>query len=344
MAQSVSIENVSFGYGSALVLNDVNLSIKPGEYFCFLGPSGSGKTTLLRLVAGFGTPSTGRIKIGERDVTHLPPWERNLGMVFQSYALWPHMTVAKNVAFGLERRKVSRAEINRKVQAALERVGLAHLADRRPAQLSGGQQQRVALARTLVIEPSVLLLDEPLSNLDAKLRTEMRIELKRLQRELGITTIYVTHDQEEANAAADRIAVLDGGIIQQIGTPVEMYDHPANRFVAAFLGTANLIEGKIEGGKFGSPSGFTLDGISAPAGPACVSIRPQHVTVGPAGKGIPGVVEEREFLGETARYRIKSGNHRLIVDEPHRRDFEPREVGADVGLVIDTKQVSVLHD
>jgi iron(III) transport system ATP-binding protein len=344
MAQSVSIENVSFGYGGALVLNDVSLSIEPGEYFCFLGPSGSGKTTLLRLVAGFGMPSSGRIRIGDRDVTHLPPWSRNLGMVFQSYALWPHMTVAKNVAFGLERRKVSRAEVTRKVAAALERVGLAHLADRRPAQLSGGQQQRVALARTLVIEPSVLLLDEPLSNLDAKLRTEMRIELKRLQRELGITTIYVTHDQEEANAAADRIAVLDGGIIQQIGTPVEMYDHPANRFVAAFLGTANLIEGKIEGGKFGSPSGFALDGMTARAGPACVSIRPQHVTVGPAGSGIPGIVEEREFLGETARYRIKSGNHRLIVDEPHRRDIEPREPGANVGLIIDTKQVSILHD
>src|SRR5690349_1921503 len=266
MATSVSIENVSFGYGRALVLDDVSLAIEPGEYFCFLGPSGSGKTTLLRLIAGFGTPSQGRILIGGKDVTHLPPWERNLGMVFQSYALWPHMTVAKNVAFGLERRKLPRAEIQRKVQAALERVGLAHLADRRPAQLSGGQQQRVALARTLVIEPAVLLLDEPLSNLDAKLRTEMRVELKRLQRELGITTIYVTHDQEEANAAAGRIAVLDGGKIQQIGSPVDMYDHPANRFVAAFLGTANLIEGKIDGDRF-LAEGIVLDAIKAPSGP-----------------------------------------------------------------------------
>ncbi len=344
MATSVSIENVSFGYGRALVLDDVSLAIEPGEYFCFLGPSGSGKTTLLRLVAGFGTPSKGRIVIDGKDVTHLPPWERNLGMVFQSYALWPHMTVAKNVAFGLERRKLPRAEIDRKVQAALERVGLAHLADRRPAQLSGGQQQRVALARTLVIEPAVLLLDEPLSNLDAKLRTEMRVELKRLQRELGITTIYVTHDQEEANAAAGRIAVLDGGKIQQIGSPVDMYDHPANRFVAAFLGTANLIEGRIENGRFTSVDGIALDGVAGKAGAACVSIRPQHITVGPAGSGIAGVVEEREFLGETTRYRIKAGNHLLIVDEPHRRDIEPREVGTPVTLAIDTKQIATLHE
>jgi iron(III) transport system ATP-binding protein len=343
MATSVSIENVSFGYGGALVLNDVSLSIEPGEYFCFLGPSGSGKTTLLRLVAGFGTPSKGRIVIGGKDVTHFPPWERNLGMVFQSYALWPHMTVAKNVAFGLERRKLPRAEVSRKVAAALERVGLSRLADRRPSQLSGGQQQRVALARTLVIEPSVLLLDEPLSNLDAKLRTEMRVELKRLQRELGITTIYVTHDQEEANAAAGRIAVLDGGKIQQIGSPVDMYDHPANRFVAAFLGTANLVEGKIEEGRF-LADGIVLDGINAPSGLACVSIRPQHIAVQVSGTGLPGVVEEREFLGETTRYRIKAGSHRLIVDEPHRRDIGPREVGAMVGLVVDTKQISILRD
>lgn len=342
MAQSVSIENVSFGYGGAPVLDGVSLEVEPGEYFCFLGPSGSGKTTLLRLVAGFGTPSQGRIKIGGKDVTHLPPWERNLGMVFQSYALWPHMTVAKNVAFGLERRKLSRAEVNRKVEAALARVGLSHLAGRRPSQLSGGQQQRVALARTLVIEPSVLLLDEPLSNLDAKLRTEMRVELKRLQRELGITTIYVTHDQEEANAAASRIAVLDGGKIQQIGSPVDMYDHPASRFVAAFLGTANLIEGKIEGDRF-LAEGIVLDAVKAPPGPVCISIRPQHIAVQPSGTGFPGVVEEREFLGETTRYRIKAGDHRLIVDEPHRRDIEPREVGTMVGLAVDTKQVSILR-
>jgi iron(III) transport system ATP-binding protein len=171
----------------------------------------------------------------------------------------------------------------------------------------------------------------------------MRVELKRLQRELGITTIYVTHDQEEANAAAGRIAVLDGGKIQQIGSPVDMYDHPANRFVAAFLGTANLLEGKIEGDRFLAGS-VVLDAISAPTGPACISIRPQHIAVQPSGTGFPGVVEEREFLGETTRYRIKAGEHRLIVDEPHRRDIEPREVGTMVGLAVDTKQISILRD
>ena len=230
MSRGVSIEHVTFGYGATAVLDDVSLDVQKGEFFAFLGPSGSGKTTLLRLVAGFGTPNAGRILIGDRDVTQLPPWSRNVGMVFQSYALWPHMTVAKNVAFGLERRNVSRADVARRVEAALDLVGLSAYADRRPAQLSGGQQQRVALARTVVIEPEVLLLDEPLSNLDAKLRVEMRSELRALQRKLGITAIYVTHDQEEANAVADRIAVLDGGRIQQIGTPVELYDHPANRF------------------------------------------------------------------------------------------------------------------
>jgi iron(III) transport system ATP-binding protein len=343
MPASVSIENVSFGYGEALVLDDVSLSIEPGEYFCFLGPSGSGKTTLLRLVAGFGTPSKGRIVIDGKDVTHLPPWERNLGMVFQSYALWPHMTVAKNVAFGLERRKLPRAEIDRKVQAALERVGLAHLAGRRPAQLSGGQQQRVALARTLVIEPAVLLLDEPLSNLDAKLRTEMRVELKRLQRELGITTIYVTHDQEEANAAADRIAVLDGGKIQQIGPPTEMYDHPATRFVASFLGPANLIEGKIEGGRFLAEDGISIGGVTGASGPDCDSLRPHHIKLGPAGSGIPAIVNEQEFLGESTRYRISVGHHKFIADEPHHRDRALWEVGSTIGLSIDEKQVSVLR-
>ena len=200
----------------------------------------------MRLIAGFGTPTAGRILIGERDVTRLPPWSRNVGMVFQSYALWPHMSVRKNVAFGLERRKFNRAEIERKVADALELVGLSDFAERRPAQLSGGQQQRVALARTIVIEPEVLLLDEPLSNLDARLRVEMRVELRQLQRKLGITAIYVTHDQEDANSIADNIAVLDQGRIQQIGTPIELYDRPANRFVATFLGTANLIEGAIE--------------------------------------------------------------------------------------------------
>ena len=247
MTSGVAIEQVSFSYGANLIIDNVSLDIAKGEFFAFLGPSGSGKTTLLRLIAGFGIPSSGRILIDEKDVTHLAPWSRNVGMVFQNYALWPHMTVSKNVAFGLERRRLPKAEIRRKVADVLQLVGLTEFADRRPAQLSGGQQQRVALARTLVIEPTVLLLDEPLSNLDAKLRIEMRSELRQLQQKVGITTVYVTHDQEDANSVADRIAVLDRGRIQQVGTPIELYDHPASRFVAGFLGTANMIDGEVQG-------------------------------------------------------------------------------------------------
>src|SRR5215210_6742785 len=283
MARGVSIEHVTFGYGTTLVLDDISLEVQRGEFFCFLGPSGSGKTTLLRLIAGFGAPSAGRILVGDSEVTRLPPWSRNVGMVFQSYALWPHMSVAKNVAFGLERRKVSRREINRRVGAALDLVGLSSYAERRPAQLSGGQQQRVALARTLVIEPDVLLLDEPLSNLDAKLRVEMRAELKTLQRKLGLTAIYVTHDQEEANAIADRIAVLDGGRIQQIGPPAELYDQPANRFVATFLGTANLIEGVVDASGRFQAGAFVLDKVGGAPGPACISIRPQDIGISTNG-------------------------------------------------------------
>ena len=320
MVHGVTIDGVSFGYGETPVLDAVSLQVAKAEFFAFLGPSGSGKTTLLRLIAGFGTPRTGRILIGSRDVTSVAPWNRNVGMVFQSYALWPHMTVAKNVAFGLQRRRLARATIERKVDAALELVGLSAFADRRPAQLSGGQQQRVALARTIVIEPEVLLLDEPLSNLDAKLRLEMRAELRRLQRNLGITAIYVTHDQEEANAIADRIAVLNDGRIQQIGTPVDLYDHPANPFVATFLGTVNLIEGRVEAdGGFVSGAGFALTGIGGPTGAACISIRPQDIALEPAGTGLAATIAEHEFLGAVSRYRISVGRHEVIADVPHRR-------------------------
>jgi iron(III) transport system ATP-binding protein len=343
MARGVSIEHVTFGYGATPVLEDVSLEVERGQFFAFLGPSGSGKTTLLRLIAGFGTPTVGRILIGERDVTRLPPWSRNVGMVFQSYALWPHMNVRKNVAFGLERRKLSRAEIDRKVADALDLVGLSDFADRRPSQLSGGQQQRVALARTVVIEPEVLLLDEPLSNLDARLRVEMRVELRQLQRKLGITAIYVTHDQEDANSIADSIAVLDHGRIQQIGSPIELYDRPANRFVATFLGTANLIEGTIEpGGRFVA-DGIALPKVGGAPGRACISIRPQDISVGPNGSGIPVRIAEREFLGGITRYHTQSGTQSIVVDVPHRRGMQAHAVGDTIGLVIEPAQISVLR-
>jgi iron(III) transport system ATP-binding protein len=343
MSRGVAIEHVSFSYGNSRIIDDVSLDIAKGQFFAFLGPSGSGKTTLLRLIAGFGVPSSGRILINEQDVTRLPPWSRNVGMVFQSYALWPHMTVAKNVAFGLERRRRPKADIHRKVEAALNLVGLAEFAERRPAQLSGGQQQRVALARTLVIEPTVLLLDEPLSNLDAKLRVEMRSELRQLQQTIGITTIYVTHDQEDANAVADRIAVLDKGRIQQIGTPIELYDHPASRFVASFLGTANMIDGHIRpDGRFVA-DGLVVDSVGGPAGPAAVSVRPQDIAIAAVGTGIRATVSAREFLGSVTRYRLKVGSGNLTVDVPHRRDVEPVAVGADVGVMIDPRQAVILR-
>jgi iron(III) transport system ATP-binding protein len=262
-------------------------------------------------------------------------------MVFQSYALWPHMSVAKNVAFGLERRRRPRAEVRQKVDAVLALVGLSALADRRPAQLSGGQQQRVALARTLVIEPDVLLLDEPLSNLDARLRVDMRAEIKALQRKLGITTIYVTHDQEEANATADRMAVLDAGRIQQLGRPIDLYDAPANRFVATFLGTVNLIEGRIEGGRF-IADGLALDRVDGASGPACISIRPQDVSIAAAG-AVTATVMAREFLGSVVRYRVRAGAHTIVVDVPHRRGDAVHAAGAEVGLVLDPGHVTVLR-
>jgi iron(III) transport system ATP-binding protein len=341
MSRGVSISRVSFGYGSTVVLDDVSLEIAPGEFFAFLGPSGSGKTTLLRLVAGFGRPASGRISIGGRDVTDLPPWSRNVGMVFQSYALWPHMTVRKNVAFGLEQRRIPRAEIARRVADALRLVGLADLAERRPAQLSGGQQQRVALARTLVIEPDVLLLDEPLSNLDAKLRHEMRGEIRALQRKLGITAIYVTHDQEEANAIADRIAVIDKGRIQQVGAPVELYDNPVNRFVATFLGAANVIEGELAAdGSFSAGKALRIVGLEGPPGRACIAVRPQAIALDSGG--IAAEIIGREFLGGTVRYRARVDDSVLTVDVPHLRAQKVYEIGARAELRIDPRQVVLL--
>jgi iron(III) transport system ATP-binding protein len=342
---SVEVERVSFGYGATRVLEDVSLSVRKGEFFAFLGPSGSGKTTLLRLVAGFGMPDQGRILIGGKDMTRTPPWSRNVGLVFQSYALWPHMTVGQNVAFGLERRRVPRAERERRVRAALDLVGLASLVDRRPAQLSGGQQQRVAIARTLAIEPEVLLLDEPLSNLDAGLRAGVRQELVELQRRLGLTTILVTHDQEEANAAADRMAVLDGGRVLQVGAPAELYDRPANRFVAGFLGTANLIEGEVAEGGF-RVAGATLP-LAEPAAPgrATLALRPQGIRLlREAGGALPARVLRAEFLGGHVRYTLDAGEGlRLTAEEPHLRGVAPLAPGAAVGVAIDPGQASLLR-
>jgi len=364
-AVGVNIENVNLYFGNNHVLRDLTLKIEPGEFFAFLGPSGCGKTTLLRLIAGFGRAQTGKIRIGEEDVTSYPPWKRNLGMVFQSYALWPHMTVWKNVAFGLEERRFPKSEIHRRVGAVLDLVDLVDLADRRPSQLSGGQQQRVALARTIVVEPKVLLLDEPLSNLDAKLRIQMRQELLLLQRKLAITTIFVTHDQEEANTMADRIAVMNEGVVQQVGTPTELYDNPANRFVASFIGTANLLDGALSTVD-GKPVFRTTDGLTVPLASEAASrmtrgvkgcsivFRPQNVTIRPAEEGdyqggdrqgtvsIGGIVQHREFLGSLIRYTVAVGERTILVDDAHHRGQPALSVGTSATLGLASEQVILL--
>lgn len=242
----IELKNVTRRFDDVLALDRVNLKIDAGEFFVLLGPSGCGKTTLLRILAGFDQPETGRVFFGERDVTAVPPHERDTGMVFQNYALWPHMTVWKNVEYGLTMRNMARHERDQKVKRALEMVQMSNYAQRAPNQLSGGQQQRVALARALVIEPGVVLLDEPLSNLDARLRLEMREQLQDLQRALGVTMIYVTHDQKEALAMGDRIAVMQMAEVAQVGTPRAVYMQPATRFVADFIGETNLISGEIK--------------------------------------------------------------------------------------------------
>lgn len=339
----IRIEDVHLSFGDTKVLAGINMEIRPGEFFAFLGPSGSGKSTLLRAIAGFGPRPQGRILIGGRDVADLPPWKRNVGMVFQSYALWPHLSVRRNVAFGLEERRMPRREIGPKVEAALDLVGLLHLADRMPSQLSGGQQQRVALARTVAVEPQVLLLDEPLSNLDAALRVQMRRELLALQRKLGLTTIFVTHDQEEANTTSDRMAVLDGGVIQQIGTPQELYDTPANGFVAGFLGTANILEGRMDGAHFVTRGGSRLAVGAARADAGRMVLRPQNVTLeGPGGDGIAGAVRHREFLGSQIRYLVDTADGQMIVDTLHAAGNPGHAAGTQVTLRIDSRTAPLL--
>src|SRR6516165_7955262 len=258
MAQ-LDIAGLAKRYGDFYAVRDVSLGIRDGEFLVLLGPSGCGKTTTLRMVAGFIEPTAGHVKLGGSDVTLLPPWKRNAGMVFQSYALFPHLSVAQNVAFGLEMRKLPKADIARRVEETLALVRLAGYGGRLPRQLSGGQRQRVALARALAIRPDVLLLDEPLSNLDAKLRQEVRVEIRELQRQLGLTTVMVTHDQEEALTMADRLVVMNEGSVHQVGNQRDLYERPADRFVAGFVGRTTFLEGKVEAaGRFRTDGGLML--------------------------------------------------------------------------------------
>ncbi|WP_126428219.1 ABC transporter ATP-binding protein [Brevibacillus marinus] len=354
----VTLEQVSKHFGSVRGVAELDVEIRPGEFFTFLGPSGCGKTTTLRMIAGFYFPTSGRIRFGERDVTDLPPNKRNTGMVFQNYALFPHMSVFENIAFGLQVRKLPRQEIKKRVERALALVHLEGYGGRRIDQLSGGQQQRVALARALVIEPQILLLDEPLSNLDAKLREDTRLEIKRLQLELGITTIYVTHDQAEAMAMSDRILVMNSGIVQQIGTPDEIYNRPLNRFVASFIGETNLWEGTVsrlagEEAELTLAPGLVLSGIRTNASPLCrlapgerttVSIRPECIReAGPQEQRnvVRGKILVAEFTGANVHYVARIGSLLLratFVNQGHRL----RRRGEELALHIPAESIYFL--
>jgi len=303
--EHVLFANIRKAFGDHVAIEDLNLSIAKGEFLTLLGPSGCGKSTTLRILAGFLSPDAGRISIGGQNVTNVPANKRDNGIVFQGYALFPHMTVAQNVAFGLEMRRVTKSEIEKRMARALEMVRLANLADRLPRQLSGGQQQRVALARAIVIEPSVLLLDEPLSALDAKLRVEVRNDIRSLQKALNLTTIFVTHDQEEALSLSDRIVVMNNGVIQQAGTPREIYQNSRTRFVASFIGNTNFLEGETKDGIFVTNFGAKLAyrGARPTDRYNVISVRPEAIELLPRANGssqcncLPGTVKEIEYLG-----------------------------------------------
>ncbi|MDT8391653.1 MAG: ABC transporter ATP-binding protein [Lentisphaeria bacterium] len=305
-----------FGAGAQAcrAVDSVDLRIAEGEFFFLLGPSGCGKTTLLRMLAGLVDPTEGCIRFAGKDVTNVPVHKRDTAMVFQNYALWPHMTVQENVEFGPRMRKVSKDERRRRVRERLAMVKIEHLSQRKPRQLSGGQQQRVAVARALAAEPACLLLDEPLSNLDAQLRLEMRGQLRDIVKSSGATAVYVTHDQKEALAMADRMAVMKDGKIAQLGTPVELYDRPASRFVAEFIGEANFISGRLaaaeDGGAVETAAGMISvssvgPDVAKPGAPVTCCVRPERIILRPKGEGgLPGIVTQRIYQGETVQYRV----------------------------------------
>ena len=334
---SVSLQGLSKSFAGAIkALDTVSLDIGAGEFFALLGPSGCGKTTTLRLVAGFETPDEGRIVVGGRDVTEMPVHRRDMGVIFQSYALFPHRTVAENVAFGLRMRRIPRQEIARRVSAALAQVALTGLEGRRPAQLSGGQQQRVALARAIVIEPPVLLCDEPLGALDRRLRQQMQFELKQLQKQLGVTLLFVTHDQEEALALSDRIAVMNAGRIEQVGSPHEIYERPRTRFVADFVGEINIIDGAWSGGLLLAADGQAMPApaAGARAGPGAIAIRPERTVMSAPQAGLlSGRIVTANFLGGQTLYRIVAENGASILVKEGRGEANPaRAIGERVGV------------
>ncbi len=337
----LAIEHLTKSYGANQVVQRFDLDVKPGEFITFLGPSGCGKTTTLRMIAGFESATSGVIRLEGRDVTHLAPNARDIGMVFQNYALFPNMTAAGNVAFGLRIAKRPATEIAARVAEMLDLVKLPQLADRYPYQMSGGQQQRVALARALATKPKLLLLDEPLSALDAKVRVALRDELKALQRNLGITTVFVTHDQEEALSMSDRIVVMSEGRIEQLGTPFEIYNRPKTRFVASFIGTLNILEVQVVDAASGA---IRIDGqearvgrqIPSRAGAGCsVALRPEAVSLQDPGNGcnrVRGTIEDVAFLGAVVRIKVGVGGSRILLDRFNSPGLPPPVPGESVTL------------
>jgi ABC-type Fe3+/spermidine/putrescine transport system ATPase subunit len=350
--RKLSLIGLGKNFGSTPAVIDFSLSLHPGEFVSLLGPSGCGKTTTLRMIAGFMKPSSGRIEVNGQTVSSpdnvVAPERRGMSMIFQSYAIWPNMTVGQNVAFGLKLRKISSAEVTERVNRILDTVQLRHLKDRYPAELSGGQQQRVALARAIVIEPEVLLLDEPLSNLDANLREEMRSEIRRLHDAFKITTVYVTHDQSEAMVTSDRIVVMNRGRIEQVDDPVSLYRRPRTRFVAGFIGRTNLLDGRRDGDRIVFP-GFDVPAYGVPAGAgsgASFSVRPQTIVLHqapPADRGaswwVAGKIEERAYLGEYWEYVVRpvTSDLRLRVSTP---PTDMHAIEQDVWMQIDPGRIA----
>lgn len=349
----ITIKDAVKKYGDFVAIPDLSLEIEPGEFFTLLGPSGCGKTTLLRMIAGFNSIEGGQFYFGDRLINDLDPSKRNIGMVFQNYAIFPHLTVRKNVAFGLKNKKLPKDQIKAKTDQFMALMKIDEYAERLPEKLSGGQQQRVALARALAIEPEVLLMDEPLSNLDAKLRVEMRTAIKEIQNRLGITTVYVTHDQEEAMAVSDRIAVMNLGVIQQIGTPKALYQRPANKFVATFIGRTNLMDATVKA--TGSEksivfnNGYTvkMDNLTdvSDGQKVIVSVRPEELVIDPSSEsGLVGKVLYSTFLGLNTHYEVElaDGSRAEIIQESQIDDII--ENGTEVRMVVKAEKINVFTE
>lgn len=357
MSRSITCENIIKKYGENIIIPNLDLKIKNGEFFTLLGPSGCGKTTLLRMIMGFNSIEGGTIKFNDTIVNNVPPSKRNIGMVFQNYAIFPHLTVKENIAFGLENRKVPKDEIAKKVDEIIDIVKISDYKDRLPEALSGGQQQRVALARAIVIHPDVLLMDEPLSNLDAKLRVDMRNAIKEIQNQIGITTVYVTHDQEEAMAVSDRIAVMNGGVIQQIGTPQEIYQRPSNLFVASFIGSTNIMKRHISlnNGKvtLSLSKNYNIEMDNLPKDllnskgklDVTVSIRPEEFIISNENEGIKATILSSIFLGINTHYfvEIKDTNEtcEIIQESTINNILKP---GTDINLTVKKEKINVFSN